>query len=224
LKGKKEENAKQRIFKSALSLFARKGFAATSIRRIAKKANVNISMINYYFGGKIGILKYIINDAYDKYYSAMRLVLEEKTGSEDLVKNIIDNIIRFFRENTEIAIVALDVIPLDMPRIADLKSKWISENRRVMDRFFIRLGLNTNEDVEMSVFRGALTSIILSHFQSKYVKENMDQISGKFKSSTGNKAKKMYPLHEDLFYDRYSKTLSKLYLHGVKSIGKKVKT
>ena len=62
-----KRNAKQRIFDTSVSLFARKGYAGVGIREIAKKAGVNISMINYYYEGKVGILKEIINQCYDKY-------------------------------------------------------------------------------------------------------------------------------------------------------------
>ncbi|CAD7798610.1 putative HTH-type transcriptional regulator YttP [Chryseobacterium aquaeductus] len=44
----KEEN----ILFAAEQLFAEKGFAGTSTREISKAANVNISMISYYFGSK----------------------------------------------------------------------------------------------------------------------------------------------------------------------------
>ena len=44
----KEEN----IMLHAEKLFAEKGFDGTSTREIAKNAEVNISMISYYFGSK----------------------------------------------------------------------------------------------------------------------------------------------------------------------------
>lgn len=44
----KEEN----ILFAAEKLFAEKGFEGTSTREISKEANVNISMISYYFGSK----------------------------------------------------------------------------------------------------------------------------------------------------------------------------
>ncbi|TXF74950.1 TetR/AcrR family transcriptional regulator [Chryseobacterium sp.] len=44
----KEEN----ILFTAEKLFAEKGFEGTSTREISKEANVNISMISYYFGSK----------------------------------------------------------------------------------------------------------------------------------------------------------------------------
>lgn len=221
MKGKKKMDAKERIFKAALSLFAMKGFAATSIRRIAKKANINISMINYYYGGKIGILKAIINEAYEKYYSAVGHIMDGKSSIEKRVRTIVDIIIRFFRENTEVAIVALDVMPLDMPRIADLKNKWELENRRVMNQFFISLGLDADDDIQMSVFRGALTAIILSHFQSKYVKEHVIQTSAKSRFSDGEKLENSSSPRGDIFYNKYAETLTNVYLYGVKGIRKK---
>jgi AcrR family transcriptional regulator len=48
-----EFNEKQlEILQAAEQLFADKGFDGTSVRDIAKEANVNIAMISYYFGSK----------------------------------------------------------------------------------------------------------------------------------------------------------------------------
>lgn len=48
-----EYNAKQlQIIEVAERLFSQKGFAGTSVRDIAQEADVNVSMISYYFGSK----------------------------------------------------------------------------------------------------------------------------------------------------------------------------
>ena len=49
----KEEN----ILFAAEKLFAKQGFEKTSTREISKEANVNISMISYYFGSKEKLLE-----------------------------------------------------------------------------------------------------------------------------------------------------------------------
>lgn len=56
------KNAEQKIIAVALELFAKKGFEGTSTREICKQAGVNISLISYYFGGKEGLYKMIVND------------------------------------------------------------------------------------------------------------------------------------------------------------------
>lgn len=43
---------REHIITTAMKLFAEKGFEGTSIRDIASKAEVNIAMVNYYFGSK----------------------------------------------------------------------------------------------------------------------------------------------------------------------------
>jgi len=43
---------KEQIIEAAIDLFAQKGFEGTSIRDLASKADVNVAMVNYYFGSK----------------------------------------------------------------------------------------------------------------------------------------------------------------------------
>lgn len=57
------ENTKDRLIKVALIMFAENGYDKTSVRELAKKAEVNIAAINYHFSGKEGlyhaVLEYI---------------------------------------------------------------------------------------------------------------------------------------------------------------------
>ena len=62
----KDDNSKARILEAATSLFAQKGFDGTSIREICKKANVNLCMISYYWGGKQELYNGIIENLLEK--------------------------------------------------------------------------------------------------------------------------------------------------------------
>ena len=56
-----EFNEKQiQILQVAEQLFAEKGFDGTSIRDIAKQANINVAMVSYYFGSKEKMLEALI--------------------------------------------------------------------------------------------------------------------------------------------------------------------
>lgn len=54
-----------RLLEVAIVCFAQKGFAATSIREVAKRARANSALVQYHFGGKNGLyleaLNYIFN-------------------------------------------------------------------------------------------------------------------------------------------------------------------
>ncbi|MGV3696066.1 TetR family transcriptional regulator [Flavobacterium sp.] len=68
-----ELNEKQiEILHVAEQLFAEEGFDGTSVRDIAKKANVNIAMISYYFGSKEKMLEALVMNR----IADMRLQLE----------------------------------------------------------------------------------------------------------------------------------------------------
>ena len=47
--------ARSRLLRTALKLFAQKGFAKTSTREIAQAAGTNLAAIAYYFGDKTGL-------------------------------------------------------------------------------------------------------------------------------------------------------------------------
>jgi AcrR family transcriptional regulator len=56
------EQARRRLLSSALVLFARDGYAKTSIRAIAEAAQINLASISYYFGDKQGLYRAIYQD------------------------------------------------------------------------------------------------------------------------------------------------------------------
>ena len=91
---------KQHIIDHAMKLFAEKGFEATSIRDLAKTADVNIAMINYYFGSKEKLIETIV----EKKASYMKDRIEEleanKTISEiDKVHVLIDDYVERLLSN-----------------------------------------------------------------------------------------------------------------------------
>ena len=51
---------KEHIIDIALELFAQKGFEGTSIRDIAERGEVNVAMVNYYFGTKEKLFEAIV--------------------------------------------------------------------------------------------------------------------------------------------------------------------
>ncbi len=46
------EQTRERLLKSAERLFARRGYARTSVREITRDASCNVAAVNYYFNGK----------------------------------------------------------------------------------------------------------------------------------------------------------------------------
>ena len=71
---------KVHIMNHAIALFADKGVEGTSIRELAQEANVNVAMINYYFGSKDKLVEAIIEDK----MTYMKDKIEEMLANETL--------------------------------------------------------------------------------------------------------------------------------------------
>ncbi|MBS7455971.1 TetR family transcriptional regulator [Coralloluteibacterium stylophorae] len=65
-------STKDRILAAAEELFARQGFAGTSLREVTRRANVNIAAVNYHFGSKDNLVNEVFRRRMDD-MSARRL-------------------------------------------------------------------------------------------------------------------------------------------------------
>ncbi len=220
---KEKKSAKRRIFEAATSLFARKGYSTVTTREIASNAGVNLSLINYYYGGKVGILKEIVNQCYDKYFGAIRDSDNDKALPQERVRLIAKGLVGFFRENTELAMVGLNVLPIDLPEIVDLKVKWATGNAKLTEDLFKKLGVNLEDPVELHVFSGLLTTIVNSHFQSRYAWDHVLEAAAKSQKKWEHLKQESPKELDDSFYEKYSDMLVDLYLHGLTGITRRAK-
>ena len=66
-------STKDRILSAAEALFAQQGFAATSLRQVTGRADVNIAAVNYHFGSKENLVNEVFRRRMDQ-MSETRLV------------------------------------------------------------------------------------------------------------------------------------------------------
>jgi AcrR family transcriptional regulator len=214
--------AKERIYKTAAALFARKGYHAVGVREIAQAADVNISMVNYYYGEKINILKQIIDEAFEKYRQAVASAADYNVSIKEHVSSVIRNFIKLFRENIEISMVAFNTLPFDIPEIMEQKIRWSHGNFSLFESFFKKLGVDLENPVQMSVVGGFLGNMTFNHFEGKYIWSNVSDEVKKTKEMTETVAAKSSPkcseLCEDEFYEKYVETLTKMYMCAVGAV------
>jgi AcrR family transcriptional regulator len=79
-----DQNTKEKILKTARILFADHGFEGTSIRDIAKAADVNVASVNYHFSSKENLFIEIIAVGYRECSEEMRSFIDtHKPNLED---------------------------------------------------------------------------------------------------------------------------------------------
>jgi AcrR family transcriptional regulator len=219
-KEKLPSDPKTRIFIAATKLFVRKGYEAVGVREIVKEAKVNIAMVNYYYGGKSGILLAIMESAYEKYHQAAKGASDEAMQPEERTRIFIKSIVKFFDENTEIALVTFNTLPFDMPEIFCVKKKWAELNYSVLGSHFRQLSIDLDNPVHNSIYNGFLGSMILSHFQHRYALEHMKPAhAGEQCAETAGRSPKPLPKafrYDSAFYEQYTDMLVDQYFYGVR--------
>ncbi len=198
---RENSDPKKRILSVAISLFAQKGFAAVGVREIAAEAGVNIAMISYYYDGKIGILKEILEEFFDRYMQVFEGIDDETKTPEDCVRGLVHNVVQFVSENTELAMVAYNEMPLDIPVIAELKAKRITAMIQRISGLVLRMGFDPKDTFVISVVGPSLISAIFTNFRLRPV------------------MKHVFPFEfDDAYYERYAETIATLFLSGIKGL------
>ena len=201
MSAKEKREPKQRILKAAISLFAQRGFASVGVREIAKEADVNIAMISYYYEGKIGILKAVLEEFFERYCQMLRDAVDEGKSSEESIRLLIKHIVEFLRGNTEIAIVAYNELPLDLPELTALKAEKITQMIGIMSGLIRRFGLDPEDTHLLGMIGPSLISMIFMNFRIKSILKNVFNV--KF---------------DDAYYNEFSETIATLFLSGIKGV------
>lgn len=94
------KDKKLRILEEAEQLFASQGFSGTSVREIAKAADVNVAMISYYFGSKEQLLMEIFRYRSDYLKTQVDDLLNNTSlSSWDKLDILVDHYVNKFSDN-----------------------------------------------------------------------------------------------------------------------------
>ena len=92
---------KDRIFKTAISLFSAKGFRGTSIRDIANEMHISISNIYHHFGNKEGLLVAILEHSSERLIKDLKHVSELELQPKEKFKRLVETHIQLAGTYTE---------------------------------------------------------------------------------------------------------------------------
>ena len=83
--------AKKRLLESALTLFAEKGYEATSIREIIEGAGVTRPVLYYYFDSKEELFKRLVQSQFNEVTQYIDATIEATSGCRDRLQALIRN-------------------------------------------------------------------------------------------------------------------------------------
>lgn len=122
-------DTKDRILDAAESLFARQGFAATSLRQITAGAGVNLAAVNYHFQSKEALFVAVVKRKIEP-INARRLVLLDGLESQlpDVVPSLEQVIRAFFRPVFEAQLLGVELgdFPKLLGRFYTEPGDWVA--------------------------------------------------------------------------------------------------
>jgi len=197
--GRREDNrAEQRakVLDAAAALFASKGYGGTGMREIAREAGVSLSMINYYFGSKQGVLEELLDDHHDRYLSAVATALESAETVEGKVRAWIRAAVTLARALGPTMRVGFIDLPREAPGVLDLKANRI---REVVTLMAAHIFGPLERLAEIHMLGPALGSMVMSHFM---VRPMMERVVGELPD-------------DDAFFERYAEVIADQVLYGL---------
>ncbi len=131
--------SREQLIEAARKVFAEKGFDGATVKELAERAGVNISLVSYYFGGKEGLYTACIEDTGRGRLAAAERILKDPTSLEDFKVRLTLFIEEFFdfnfREKDFCAILDRECFSL-RSNTRDVFSETFLKAAEKLSRFF----------------------------------------------------------------------------------------
>ncbi|ENQ3105588.1 forespore capture DNA-binding protein RefZ [Bacillus cereus] len=167
--------ARQKIIDAAISLFYAKGYNGTSVRDIAKQADVNVANISYYFSGKQGLLEQLVSDFLEGYLRIVEMTFEQRNflSAKEVLFQMVRNILQYQFERRELTRFFYRELSLDSTLIREIMTIYFSKERYYIEQL-IRQGQEKKEfqNVSFTMFMTQLKGMIsMPYLYPQYISE-----------------------------------------------------
>jgi len=105
----KDDTVRQRLVARATELFARKGYASTTVREIVQAAGVTKPVLYYYFRNKEGIYLELMRGAWAQFNTLLDGAPRKNGTVRERVLHLLEQIFKLFLEHIEVTRVAYSI-------------------------------------------------------------------------------------------------------------------
>lgn len=139
------------ILTAAEKLFCEYGFEGTSTRQIAAESGANMAMINYYFGGKMGVFIEIMEERVSSFKSHLDAIKEEKISAKEKLLKLIEQYATRILTNASFHKMMHRELSLSLRPEMFSKIKDAMEQNRLVIENIINEGINNGDFREVDV-------------------------------------------------------------------------
>jgi AcrR family transcriptional regulator len=146
-----KKNSKEAIVQAAIELFTTKGYTGTSLRDIAKRANINIATISYYFQNKNGLLEYCLTMFFEQYLSKFEegFTLIDQ-GATVCLKHISSELLHYLSDHILLSSFVFREMSLDSQVVREIMSTYFTKEKYYLQKIFEN-GIAGNEFYPQSI-------------------------------------------------------------------------
>jgi len=110
-KTKIDISTEERLKEAARAVFTRKGYAATKVRDIAAEADINLSLVNYYFRSKEKLFELIMAETIQKLFDKIKPIInDESTTVTEKIERIVDHYISMLIETPDLPLFVVNEV------------------------------------------------------------------------------------------------------------------
>jgi AcrR family transcriptional regulator len=174
-----EKKAKEKIIDAALELFYHQGFSGTTVREIAKEADVNVALISYYFGGKKGLLEQLMVQFYEGYFLTIENEEETLAEASDHVSmrkrllQVIEASFEYLFNSYKMTRFIYRELTMDSMLIREVMTTYLAKEKYYYSSLLeegIEKGELIHHDVEMMVLQ-LLNALYMPFLQPQVIRE-----------------------------------------------------
>ncbi|PSA93625.1 TetR family transcriptional regulator [Bacillus atrophaeus] len=168
-------STKDKIIEAAVMLFNQKGFTGTSVREIAKSADVNVAHISYYFKGKGGLMEHLVSEFYEGYSKTLENACSrtEFQSTQESILQLVFDILSYQHGNRQLTRFVYREVTIDSTLIREIMSTYLMKEKYIL-QLIIEEGAKNKEYLNLPVphFILQLKSLLMMpYLQPQYITE-----------------------------------------------------
>jgi AcrR family transcriptional regulator len=170
---KKQQQQKEKLLDSALTLLAEKSYQRITIREIAQHAQVNSAMVAYYFTNKEGLFIALLDQMAKNHFSQMKQVF----NADNPIKTFISMMINMLSDNSGFARLVHDEFIAEHSALSEAFIERFPKKMALMlpNMLMSQTKITDHQKAKYAAF--SLITLIITPFIGESVRKQAWQIS-----------------------------------------------
>jgi AcrR family transcriptional regulator len=169
----KEKNTETKILEAAKDIFLKKGMAGARMQEIADEANINKSLLHYYYRSKEKLFLAVFQFAIKKFVPGIQEMLLSEKSLEAKIRSFTENYIEVLLQNPFVPMFIIQEIQRDPDRLFNVFREAGIEPARIIEQFQSEIDQESIRDIDPKELLLNMLSLCIFPFAAKPVMQRI---------------------------------------------------